>query len=366
MIDRRLMASFDWRLFGLAVLIVLIGIANIYSASASYGGDSTPYYLKQLYWLAMGSLLVVLVCSVDYHMLEDAAYWLYGIVLFLLVLVPLVGRTIMGATRWLDFGLFSVQPSEPMKLIMVAVIARYLARHPFAGVLSLTQLAKPFLLIAVPALLVMKQPDLGTAVLIILISTTIILYVGVRLSVFIWGAVVAGPASYMGWHYYLRDYQKNRILNFLTPERDPLGSGYHIIQSKIAVGSGGGMGKGFLKGTQSQLRFLPEQHTDFAFSVFAEEWGFVGVALVLLMYLVLVLWGVKIASRCTDRFGTLLAVGITAILFWHVVINVGMVIGLFPVVGVPLLLFSYGGTSMITAMICVGILLNLQMRRFMF
>lgn len=366
MIDRRLLANFDWRLFGLVLLIVLLGVVNIYSASASYKLSGTPYYLKQLYWFIMGSLLIAVVCSIDYHMLEDAAYWLYGIVLFLLILVPLVGRTTMGATRWLDLGLFSIQPSEPMKLVMVAVIARYLARYPTAGALSIVELVKPVLLLAVPALLIMKQPDLGTAILIVLIAVTIILYVGVRLSVLLWGMAVAGPAAYLGWHYYLRDYQKNRILNFLTPERDPLGSGYHIIQSKIAVGSGGGLGKGFLKGTQSQLRFLPEQHTDFAFSVFAEEWGFAGVAVLLLLYLVLILWGVRIASRCTDRFGALLAVGVTAILFWHVIINVGMVIGLFPVVGVPLLLFSYGGTSMITAMICIGILLNLQMRRFMF
>jgi rod shape determining protein RodA len=366
MIDRRLVANFDWRLYALVLLIVLMGIANIYSASASYELAGSPYYLKQFYWLIFGSLLIVLVCSVDYHMLEDAAYWLYGIVLFLLLLVPLVGKTTMGATRWLDLGLFSIQPSEPMKLIMAAVIARYLARHPAAGTLSFKELVKPGLLLAVPALLVMKQPDLGTAILIILIALTVILYVGVRLPVLLWGVVVAGPVCYFGWHNYLRDYQKNRILNFLNPERDPLGSGYHIIQSKIAVGSGGALGKGFLKGTQSQLRFLPEQHTDFAFSVFAEEWGFAGVAMVLLLYLILVLWGVKIASRCTDRFGSLLAIGVTAILFWHVVINVGMVIGLFPVVGVPLLLFSYGGTSMITAMTCIGILLNLQMRRFMF
>lgn len=366
MIDRRLVANFDWRLYLLVMLIVLMGIVNIYSASASYRLVGAPYYLKQFYWFSLGSVLIVLVCSIDYHMLEDAAYWLYGVVMFLLLLVAVVGKTSMGATRWLDLGIFTIQPSEPMKLIMVAVIARYLSRYPAAGTLTLRELVSPLLFLTVPAVLIMKQPDLGTAILIVLISATIIFYVGVRFSVIVCGVIVAIPAVYMGWNHYLRDYQKNRILNFLNPERDPLGSGYHILQSKIAVGSGGALGKGFLHGTQSQLRFLPEQHTDFAFSVFAEEWGFAGVALLLLLYLLLILWGVKIASRCTDRFGALLAVGVTAILFWHVVINVGMVIGLFPVVGVPLLLFSYGGTSMITAMICIGILLNLQMRRFMF
>jgi rod shape determining protein RodA len=174
------------------------------------------------------------------------------------------------------------------------------------------------------------------------------------------------PLSYGGWHWYLRDYQKNRLLNFLNPERDPLGSGYHLIQSKIAVGSGGFSGKGFLQGTQTQLRFLPEQHTDFAFSVFAEEWGFIGGLVLLVLYLLLVLWGLQIAARCNDRFGSLLAVGVTAMLFWHIVINIGMVIGLFPVVGVPLPFFSYGGTSMVTSLVGVGILLNIRMRKFMF
>jgi rod shape determining protein RodA len=174
------------------------------------------------------------------------------------------------------------------------------------------------------------------------------------------------PVIYIAWNYLLRNYQKNRVLNFLDPERDPLRSGYHLIQSKIAVGSGGLAGKGFMQGTQSQLRFLPEQHTDFAFSVFSEEWGFLGSIIILLLYFAIILWGMNVAGRCNDRFGTFLAVGVTAMLFWHIIINIGMVIGLFPVVGVPLPLFSYGGTSMITSMIGVGMLFNINMRRFMF
>jgi len=230
----------------------------------------------------------------------------------------------------------------------------------------LRNLAYPFLILGVPALLIMKQPDLGTAIMVVLIASSMLMYVGVRWTTLI-SLVLAGlPCAFLGWHYYLRDYQKNRILNFLSPERDPLGSGYHIIQSKIAVGSGGFFGKGFLHGTQSQLRFLPEQHTDFAFSVFGEEWGFAGCLVVLLLYVVVILWGLDIARKCNDYFGSLMAVGVTAMLFWHIVINVGMVIGIFPVVGVPLPLFSYGGTSMVTTMIGVGILLNIRLRRFMF
>jgi rod shape determining protein RodA len=174
------------------------------------------------------------------------------------------------------------------------------------------------------------------------------------------------PLIYVVWNFFLRNYQKNRVLNFISPERDPLKSGYHLIQSKIAVGSGGLAGKGFMQGTQTQLRFLPEQHTDFAFSVFAEEWGFLGCLLVLLLFLSLVLWGLQVASRCNDRFGALLAVGVSAMFCWHIIINMGMVIGLFPVVGVPLPFFSYGGTSLLTSMVGAGLLLNISMRRFMF
>lgn len=365
-IDRRLFTNFDWTLFGLALTIALMGVMNIYSSTASYNVSGVPYYARQLYWILAGMFILVLVCSVDYHITEDLAYWLYGALVFLLIVVLLAGRTSMGATRWLRLGFFSIQPSELMKIVIIVAYARFFANfHTFNG-LRIRDLGYPFLLLGAPALLIMKQPDLGTAILVVLIAFSMMAYVGVRLTTLVTFALTAAPVAFLSWRYYLRDYQKNRILNFLTPERDPLGSGYHIIQSKIAVGSGGVIGKGFLKGTQAQLRFLPEQHTDFAFSVFSEEWGFVGCLIVLLLYAALVLWGINIARRCNDYFGSLVAVGVTAMLFWHIVINIGMVIGLFPVVGVPLPLFSYGGTSMITTMTGVGILLSIRMRRFMF
>jgi rod shape determining protein RodA len=217
-----------------------------------------------------------------------------------------------------------------------------------------------------PVLFIMKQPDLGTATLVFLVAASMLMFVGIRLTTLVSIAMATIPAFFLGWHFYLRDYQKERLLNFFSPERDPLGSGYHIIQSKIAVGSGGFLGKGFMQGTQTQLHFLPEQHTDFAFSVFSEEWGFAGCLVVLLLYLCLIYWGLSVAKKCNDSFGKLVAVGVTAMLFWHIVINIGMVIGLFPVVGVPLPLFSYGGTSMVTSMVGIAILLNIQMRKFMF
>jgi rod shape determining protein RodA len=272
----------------------------------------------------------------------------------------------MGATRWLNLGFFRFQPSELMKIVIIAVYAHYFTKSPNLNGLGFKDLLYPFLLLAGPLLLIMKQPDLGTASLVFLIALSMLMFVGVRFATFVSVVLAAIPLLFAGWHFHLREYQKERILNFLNPERDPLGTGYHIIQSKIAVGSGGVFGKGFMGGTQSQLHFLPEQHTDFAFSVFSEEWGFTGCLVMLLLYLCLVLWGLSVAKKCNDRFGKLLAVGVAAMLFWHIVINIGMVIGIFPVVGVPLPLFSYGGTSMITTMVGVAILLNIQMRRFMF
>jgi rod shape determining protein RodA len=366
MFDRRLFTNFDWTLLAVVLMVTAVGVVNIYSASSSYRDIGTPYYLKQLYWIVAGLMVSFTICSMDYHLLEDFAYWLYGGVLILLVLVLLVGKTTMGATRWLNLGFFNIQPSEPMKIVIIMTFARFFSRYPVFKGLTLRDLVYPLLLLGLPAALIMKQPDLGTAVLVSLIGGTMLLFVGVRWSALATLFAAAIPSIYLGWHFYLHDYQKKRIYNFLNPDLDPQGSGYHIIQSKIAVGSGAIFGKGYMQGTQSQLRFLPEQHTDFAFSVFAEEWGFVGCLAMLALYLFLILWGLGIAKRCNDRFGALMAVGVCAMLFWHILINMGMVIGLFPVVGVPLPFFSYGGTSMVTSMIGVGILLNISMRRFMF
>lgn len=366
MIDRRLFTNIDWTLTALALVICLVGIGNIYSASFSYEPVGDPYFIKQFYWLCFGIFVAVAVCCVDYHLLEDFSYWLYGFVLFLLLVVLLFGRTSMGATRWLNLGLFSLQPSEPMKIVIIVTFARFFSRFHADGGMTVRDVLAPLAMLAAPAMLIMKQPDLGTATLVILIALSMAFYVGLRWSTVVTFTLVTMPLVWFSWVQLLRPYQKNRVLDFLNPERSRLGSGYHIIQSKIAVGSGGFLGKGYIKGTQSQLRFLPEQHTDFAFSVFAEEWGFVGCLILIALYLCLVLWGLNIARRCNDRFGSLLAMGVTAMLFWHIVINMGMVIGLFPVVGVPLPFFSYGGTSMVTSMVGVGILQSISMRRFMF
>lgn len=366
MIDRRLLTNIDWVLVGLVLTVCLLGIVNIYSATTPYKIIGTAYYIKQFYWMLVGMAIALIVCSIDYHILEDLSYWFYGLLVILLFAVLIVGRRSMGATRWLHLGFFTVQPSELMKLVIIVTFARFFNKFQSVGGLTVKDVLIPLSLLALPVAMIMKQPDLGTATLVVLIALSMIMFVGLRWSTVVACVCVTIPMIWIGWAFLLHPYQKNRVLDFLNPERSRLGSGYHIIQSKIAVGSGGIAGKGFVKGTQSQLRFLPEQHTDFAFSVFAEEWGFIGCLLLIIIYLSLVLWGLNIARRCNDRFGGLLAVGVTAMLFWHIVINMGMVIGLFPVVGVPLPFFSYGGTSMITSMVGIGLLQNVSMRRFMF
>lgn len=366
MIDRRLFTSIDWPLLLIVITICLLGIVNIISSTASYKISGAAYYIKQLNWMLIGMLVALAVCSIDYHLLEDFSYWFYGFLVLLLVAVLVVGRRSMGATRWLHLGFFNIQPSELMKITIIITFARFFNNFHSIGGLSVRDTLFPLGLLALPALLIMKQPDLGTAILVMLIAGSMVAYVGLRWTTVVAFVLVTVPMAWLAWARFLKPYQKNRVLDFINPERSRLGSGYHIIQSKIAVGSGGVLGKGYMKGTQSQLRFLPEQHTDFAFSVFAEEWGFAGCLVLLVLYVLLIVWGLTIASRCNDRFGGLLAVGVTAMLFWHSVINIGMVVGMFPVVGVPLPFFSYGGTSMITSMVGVGILQNISMRRFMF
>lgn len=365
MFDRRLITNFNWTYLLLILLIAAIGITNLFSATSSWTAAAQPVYLKQLYWLGLGLVIVVAICLFDYRHLEYLSFPMYGGNILLLILVLAFGRTSMGATRWLGVAGLNVQPSEIMKIVIIVALARYFAEKEHLRGFSLKELIVPGLILAVPALLIMKQPDLGTALLVLCIGATMALFAGVQRSAVIFLGMSGLGAAFGGW-FLLHNYQKQRILTFLNPERDPLGAGYHIIQSKIAVGSGGFNGLGFMKGTQSQLSFLPERHTDFAFSVFAEEWGLTGCLLLLALYCLIVVWGLHIALRSNDRFGMYLAIGVSAMLFWHIIVNLGMVIGLLPVVGVPLPLFSYGGTSMVTTMTGVGLLLNVGMRRFMF
>ena len=364
MFDRRLVTHFDWVLLGLIVTVAGLGILNLTSVTADWSG-ATAIYLKQLTWFGLGLAIALTLCLFDYRHLEYSAFAGYGVTLLLLLAVMVFAKTTMGATRWLSLGPMNLQPSEIAKPVIIITLARYFAEHGHFGGLNLKELLIPLALVIIPVAFIIEQPDLGTAIMILLIGATMILFAGIKLRTFatLSSAVIA--VAWSGWSF-LHDYQRQRVFTFLNPEADPRGSGYHIIQSKIAIGSGSLTGKGFMKGTQSQLAFLPERHTDFAFSVFAEEWGFVGTAVLIILYLLIIIWGIYIARRASDRFGMYLAVGITAMLFWHIIVNLGMVTGLLPVVGVPLPLFSYGGTSMVTTMIGVGLLLNISMRRFMF
>ncbi|MEA2013753.1 MAG: rod shape-determining protein RodA [Thermodesulfobacteriota bacterium] len=361
-IDRRLFSNFDWVLLGLVFLVSGIGILNLYSAGYNLSADREFLYMKQIVWVLLGLIMMIIVFSVDYHFIIRNAYLIYAASVVLLVLVFFYGNTTHGSQRWLTLWGFSFQPSEFMKLSIIIVLARYFDDNAGKGyrfgnlVILLTVVGTPFFLVA-------RQPDLGTALFMIVLSFSIVVFIGVGrnfLIYFTMGGVILTP---LYW-FLLKGYQRERILTFLSPERDPLGAGYHIIQSMIAIGSGGSWGKGFLKGTQTQLRFLPEQQTDFAFSVFAEEWGFAGVLVLMFIFFVLIMWGVKITRYSRDLSGALMAFGVTMFVFWGVVINVGMVIGMFPVVGIPLPFFSYGGSSMIALMTGAGLLMNVSMRRY--
>jgi rod shape determining protein RodA len=349
----------------LVLALASLGVINLYSASAGYSLGGTPIYLKQLYWLIMGLGVMTAALFFDYRYLKEWAYFLYSAGLILLILVLVLGRTTGGAQRWINLGFFSFQPSEIVKIFVVIALARYFTRREYPQGLGFRNLAGPALVVGAPFLLILIQPDLGTALHLAFACLSVLMFLKVRRSVL--AALGAGLAASMPfvWHF-LKEYQRQRIMTFLNPEKDPLGAGYHIIQSKIAVGSGQFWGKGFLKGTQSQLRFLPEQHTDFAFSVFAEEWGFVGSTVLLILFFALIIAGLQIVKRSQDRFGALLALGLLALIFWQMVINISMVTGLMPVVGIPLPFISYGGSSLITVFAAVGLLLNISMRRFMF
>jgi rod shape determining protein RodA len=366
--DRRILIHFDFLFFGLVLAILGIGVLNLYSSgNALSEATGKDLYLKQIQWVVIGLIFSGLLLVFHYHLLGNAyvAWCTYGAALLLLLLVLVLGREVSGSKRWLQLGSFSLQPSELVRLSVVILLAKIFSGYEGYQRIGLKDLFVPFLIVGVPFLLVLKQPDLGTALLLFLVAASLLVLAPVRWGpLLVIGGIGAGMVPFL-WNF-LKDYQKRRIVSFLSPEQDPLGSGYHLIQSKIAVGSGGFLGKGFMEGTQSQLKFLPEQHTDFAFSVLAEEWGFLGCLVLLVLFLFIILYGLNIARHSRDRFGTFLTIGITASFFWPFLINLSMVTGMLPVVGIPLPFISYGGSSMVVHLIEVGILLNIQMRRYLF
>ncbi len=366
MIDRRLIQNFDWILLLALLVLMSISLMNLYSATYAirdFGGSQV--FVKQIYWFLIGFIVLLFMASFDYNILGRYAFPIYLISIGLLILVVFMGKESSGSRRWISLGPISLQPSELVKITIVLMLGKLLSDKGGDRPYRLRDLWLPFVLLGIPFILILKQPDLGTALLLIFISISMLMFVRIH-----WRSkiilMISGLSMIPFIWFGLKDYQKMRILSFLRPDVAPLGSGYHINQSKITIGSGLMWGKGFLKGTQTRLHFLPEQHTDFIFSVLAEEWGFASSLFLLLLYLFIILWGLTIAKNSKDRFGAILAVGIVSIFFWHVVINVGMVTGLLPVVGIPLLLFSYGGSSLVATMAAMGLLMNISMRRFMF
>jgi rod shape determining protein RodA len=366
MFDRRLIQNFDWILLLLLVFIGAVSLMNLYSATfpvKDTGGSQI--FFKQIYWFLIGFGVLLVATTFDYHILDRLAYPIYIVTSILLAFVLIVGEIYSGSQRWINVGGIVFQPSEFAKIALVIVLAKYFSDHGESNEYRLRDLWGPFLLIIIPCVLIAKQPDLGSSLVLVIIAFSIVLFVKIKwssLAILIVTTLAAAPFVWSN----LKEYQQKRILSFLRPEMDPLGAGYHIIQSKITVGSGLLWGKGYLNGTQTRLHFLPEQHSDFAFSVLAEEWGFIGSLILLVLYLFLILWGITIAKNSKDKFGTIMALGIVAIVFWQLVINVSMAIGLLPVVGIPLALFSYGGSSAISTMLGMGLLMNVSMRRFMF
>lgn len=360
---------YEWQLVALSLMLSAIGAALIYSATAPMGSLGKALVIRQLTWISFGIVIAACLLFFDYKLFEQWGIWFYVFVLLMLVFVWSFGRATSGSRRWIDLGLMRLQPSEFAKLAIIVVLASYFHDKVGRGGLTFRDLINPFVLTLLPVALVLIQPDLGTAAVTVLVAVSMVAFIGVEKRTLLWligTTVTLAPIAYFLGEHLLLDYQKKRILTFLNPEYDPVGAGYHIIQSQIAIGSGGLFGKGFLQGTQNQLMFLPVKHTDFVFAVLAEEWGFVGCLVVLLLFSGVLLRGLAISGRARDNFGALIAFGCVALIFWHVTINVGMVTGLLPVVGVPLSFLSYGGSSLLSSFLAISILVNVSMRRFIY
>ncbi len=361
MIDRRLINNFGWALFFLTFAFLIIGLVNLYSASFQTGLNA---FKKQIIWVGLGLIGMISISFLDFKLIKRYTLHSYIFTILLLIVVLIFGREISGSKSWISLGQYlNFQPSEFLKLTVILALAKFYDNDFDHGPYGLSDLLKPLLLASIPITLVTIQPDLGTAFMIFLISGSIIFFMGVRFKSIIFFLILMLGLSFSGWHFFLKDYQKERMTTFLDSSHDPLGSGYNAIQSQIAVGSGKFLGKGFKTGSQTQLRFIPAQKTDFAFSVLAEEWGFVGAITTVIIYFMIILWILDTASRAKTKFTMLTCFGIATMFFWHIVINVGMVIGLLPVTGVPLLLLSYGGSATVTSMLGIGIVLGIRMRR---
>lgn len=354
------LAQIPWSLVFLVSLVACIGFAMLYSAA---NGNFDPWASRQMMRFAVGLILMLFIALVDIRVWMKMTYPLYGMVLLLLVGVDLFGNVGKGAQRWIDLGFIQLQPSEIMKVTMVMALARYFHGASLEDTGRIPFLFVPLMIVAAPVALVLAQPNLGTSLMLVMAAGAMFFLSGVRLWKFGLIIAVVLVAIPLTWEFLLHDYQRDRVETFLDPDSDPLGTGYHITQSKIAFGSGGLTGKGFLQGSQSHLNFLPEKQTDFIFTMLAEEFGLVGGVGFLFLYCLLLLFGFVIASRCRHQYGRLLALGLTINLFLYLFINVAMIMGLIPVVGVPLPLISYGGTATLAVMVGFGLVMSTHVHR---
>lgn len=350
------LAKLPWRLIFLIAAISGIGILTLYSAA---GGAMQPWALKQSLLILVFLAVAVGMSWLKENTIRQLVFPTYGLILFLLLLVEALGFVGKGAQRWLDLGFIRLQPSEFMKPAIVLALARFYELLPAGAIRSWRAIWPAGLLVGVPFLLILVQPDLGTAIMVLLGGLTVMFLAGLPLWIFLGGAGIVAAALPIALTM-MHDYQRKRILIFLDPESDPLGAGYHITQSKIAIGSGGIWGKGFLQGSQSHLDYLPEGHTDFVYATMVEEWGLVGGLLLIIAFAMVIRWGMRVAANSRSRFAQLSAAGLTATIFFYVTINLMMVMGLAPVVGVPLPLVSFGGSAVMTIMLCLGVLMALE------
>ena len=366
-IDKRRLYHLDWYLIVNGLLLIAVGMVNLISATRSI--DSGPYNLliKQLIAMGIGIVAIVVIVSYDYRVIAGYAKYWYGATLVLILVVLILGTIAGGAKRWLTIAGIAFQPSELMKPVMIIFLATMLhQKKRDEEPLGLGDILLPLVLVMVPCVLILKQPDLGTAVVILLSCLCVFWFVGLKKSTCALLLAVAAGAMPVFWKYLMKPYQKMRILSLLYPDLDPSGFGYHSIQAKIAVGSGGFLGKGYLNGTQHKLHFIPEHHTDFIFTVFGEEWGFIGSIVLFLLFVSFILRCLKISENTSDELGATITFGITSIVFIQFTVNILMAINLAPVVGIPLPFISYGGSSLISSLIGAGLILNINMRRYMF
>jgi rod shape determining protein RodA len=357
--------DFDWPLFGAAVVLSIIGLTEIYSATMNIPNDIT--FAKQAIFVTVGVALMFVVAAIDYHTISEHIPWLYLGSLAVLVYTPLAARRIAGAKSWISLGPINIQPSEIVKMVVIVAMARYLAELHVRGYLSFSQIFKAIVLLGVPVGLILLQPDMGTALSYMPILAIGLILRGLKPKLIVTVVFIALLVAPIGWFVardLLKEHQKDRIMTFLDPSSDPQGKGFQVLQSKIAIGSGGFLGKGIFKGSQSQLGFLPARHTDFIFSVVGEEMGFVGITLTLGLLGFILFRSLYHAQTARDSLGMFIILGVVAVYFFHMVVNVAMVIGFFPVVGIPLPFLSYGGSAIVTAFIGLGLVLSVRRRRY--